>query len=98
VGIWINAESVGNKTLGTLPPEIRLYLSDYNQALTEIQPPIVYFDENFPLGVWKYVSVKWKCPSTFARSIVIRCQNTYSSVPAVYYLDDMTVRELEGRP
>ncbi len=98
VGIWINAESVGNKALGTLPPEIRFYLTEYNQSLTEILPPVVYFDESFPLGTWKYVSVKWKCPTTFARSIVLRCQNNYSSIPAVYYLDDITVRELEGRP
>ncbi|MBR8534041.1 hypothetical protein KDU71_00585 [Carboxylicivirga sediminis] len=93
VGIWIYFEQKGNADTGDgWVPDLRFYPDNWSAELA------YFFDENFPEGKWTYVKTIWNVGDTRDYFFFIRGYNNSSTVNSQFYLDNLTISELEARP
>lgn len=93
VGFWIYMDQLGNKDTGDgFAPDMRFYPNDWSGEFA------YFFDAAFPVGKWVFVSVEWKPVSTKDFFFFIRGYNASSTVSTKFYMDDLTINELEIRP
>lgn len=93
VGIWIYVEQLGNgDTADGWVPDLRFYPNDWSAEIG------FFFNPDFTVGKWVYTTAEWNAGSTGDFFFHIRGYNGSSTVPMKFYLDDLTIVEVEDRP
>ena len=94
VGYWIYMEELGNGDTGDgFVPDFRFYPNDWTAELG------YFFDAAFPTGKWTYVSAEWNnAASEGELFFFMRGYNASSTAVTKFYMDDLTIFELEERP
>lgn len=93
MGFWIYVEDLGNADTGDgFMPDLRFYPDDWSAELA------FFFNDEFPTGEWVYQSTTWSPGASRDFFLMMRGYNASSTVPMNFYLDDMTVFELNIRP
>ncbi|WP_020530283.1 hypothetical protein [Flexithrix dorotheae] len=90
VGCWIYMESLGDKTS---IPDLRFYWSPN----TDWGIGGAFFDADFPEGQWVYTSTQVKAAASDNYSFMIRGHNEFNSQECKFYMDNITVAELDLR-
>lgn len=93
LGFWINVKDLGNADTGDgFMPDLRFYPDDWSGEFA------FFFNDEFPTGEWVYQSTTWSPGASRDFFFRIRGYNASSTVPMNFYLDDLTVFELNLRP
>ncbi|WP_422359636.1 hypothetical protein [Reichenbachiella sp.] len=93
LGFWIYIEDLGNADTGDgFMPDLRFYPDDWSTELA------FFFNDEFPTGEWVYQSTTWSPGASRDFYLMMRGYNASSTVPMNFYLDDLTVFELNLRP
>ncbi|MDW7691405.1 hypothetical protein R9C00_18340 [Flammeovirgaceae bacterium SG7u.111] len=92
VGCWVYVENLGDKTS---TPNIRFYWApETDWGIGDN----VAFDADFPEGKWVYRSGRMKPATDNNYSFNIRGHNEFNSQELNFYMDNITVAELDLRP
>lgn len=93
VGFWVYMDELGNGDTGDgFVPDFRFYPNDWSAEMA------YFFDGEFPTGKWVYVSTEWNAANAGDFSFFIRGYNASSTVSTKFYMDDLTIVEVEDRP
>ncbi|TRX59968.1 hypothetical protein FNH22_07905 [Fulvivirga sp. M361] len=94
VGVWMYVESIGNNGAGA-PPDLRFYVADPFFELG-IQP---FAPGQIELGKWVFVSFRiGTFPTSGNLGLAIRGFNGNNPEEVRFYMDNITVTELQQRP
>ncbi|WNH11948.1 hypothetical protein [Thalassobellus suaedae] len=94
IGAWVYVTDLGNAT-GANPPDLRFY---WNPGTDWGIGSAADFTANFPTNTWVYVSFRTSKFAAGDTSFMIRGFNAPNTAPLKFYMDDITVAELNLRP
>ena len=91
IGAWVYVVSLGDKNS---IPDLRFYWSPN----TNWGVGGMFFDENFPVGRWVYRATQSSFASSGDYTFMIRGHNEFNTEQMEFYMDNITVVELQQRP
>ena len=95
LGVWVYVEDLGDTELTGFTPDLRLYWEpDTNWGIGG-NPE---FGADFPIGEWVYSSAFVNFSATGEVYFMIRGFNSNNSLPLKFYMDNITLAEVELRP
>jgi len=95
IGAWIYMVDLGDSDPAKNLPDIRFYW----QANTDWSVGGITFSSDFPKGTWVYKTVTVTAPATgTSNSLTIRGYNENNPKALKFYMDDITLTQIEDRP